>query len=79
MPLESVSQEGEVDPRIIREAREDGWRPKEEFNGREEDWIDAETFVRRGKEINPLLRKNNEKLKRELDESAPTRSLEHEH
>lgn len=51
------------------EARAQGWVGLEEFRGKEEDWVDAETFVRRGKEIMPILRKNNEKLLKELAEA----------
>ena len=51
------------------EARSQGWVPQEEFRGKEDDWVDAETFVRRGKEIMPILRKNNEKLLKELAEA----------
>ena len=51
------------------EARAQGWVAAEEFRGSESDWVDAETFVRRGKEIMPILRKNNEKLLKELGEA----------
>jgi len=51
------------------EARSQGWVAKEEFRGSENDWVDAETFVRRGREIMPILRKNNEKLLKELGEA----------
>jgi len=54
-------------PEIELEARAQGWVPKEEFRGKESDWIDAEVFVQRGKEINPILRKNNERIQKELD------------
>ena len=33
-------------------ARRQGWRPKDEFEGPDGKWVDAETFVERGKEIN---------------------------
>lgn len=52
-----------------QEASAQGWVPKEQFRGSESDWVDAETFVRRGKEIMPILRKNNEKLLKELNEA----------
>lgn len=52
---------------VEQEAKRFGWVPKEEFRGTESDWVDAETFVKRGKEINPILRANNERLKKELD------------
>ena len=51
------------------EARAQGWVPQEEFRGRENDWVDAETFVKRGREILPIVRKNNEKLLKELKEA----------
>lgn len=55
----------EVNP-VEQEARSQGWVDKDEFRGSETDWVDAETFVRRGKEIMPVLRKNNEKLLQRL-------------
>ena len=54
---------------VEQEARAQGWVSAEEFRGKEDDWVDAETFVRRGKEIMPILRKNNEKLLKELAEA----------
>jgi hypothetical protein len=48
------------------QARELGWRPQTEFKGKEADFVDAETFVKRGKEIMPLLKKNNQRLEGEL-------------
>lgn len=65
---QEVSQEAQV-PEVESEARSQGWVAKEEFRGSEDDWVDAETFVRRGKEIMPILRKNNEKLLKELNEA----------
>ena len=60
----------QLDPQVEKEARLFGWVPKEEFRGSESDWVDAEVFVKRGKEINPILRKNNELLMKKLDEKA---------
>lgn len=59
-----------VNQQTEKEARLFGWVPKEEFRGSEDDWVDAEVFVKRGKEINPILRKNNELLMKKLDEKA---------
>lgn len=59
-----------VNEQTQKEARLFGWVPKEEFRGSEDDWVDAEVFVKRGKEINPILRKNNELLIKKLDEKA---------
>lgn len=44
------------------EARAIGWRPKEEFRGDPDKWVDAETFVDRGRHFLPILRSNNAKL-----------------
>lgn len=44
------------------EAKALGWVPKEEFRGNPDKWVDADSFVERGKSIMPILRKNNEKL-----------------
>jgi hypothetical protein len=56
-------------PDFESEARAQGWVGQEEFRGRETDWVDAETFVKRGREILPIVRKNNEKLLKELQEA----------
>jgi hypothetical protein len=67
-----IDQVQDVDPVIQeteREARTQGWVPKEEFRGKETDWIEAEVFVQRGREINPILRKNNERIQKELDKA----------
>lgn len=59
-----------IDPKTEYEARMFGWVPREEFRGSDDDWVDAETFVKRGKEINPILRKNNEILMHKLEEKS---------
>ena len=66
--MSDVDQQQPVDNLgVEQEAKRFGWVPKEEFRGNETDWVDADTFVKRGKEINPILRANNERLKKELD------------
>lgn len=57
--------EGSVPQEILDEAMAEGWRPEEEYNGKAP-WIDAETFVKRGREINPILKKNNDRLLAEI-------------
>lgn len=63
----NVDQQTEVNNEVIKEAEGQGWVPKERFRGDEKDWVDAETFVKRGREILPILRKNNESLVKELN------------
>jgi len=52
---------------ILDEAFAQGWVPKEQWTGKEDEWTDAETFVRRGREINPILRKTLKKKDAEID------------
>lgn len=49
------------------EARLLGWKPLEEFNGPPERWRDAEAFLEKGKQINGFLRKDFDKLRKELE------------
>lgn len=65
--VQEQQEENGLDPAVESEARAEGWRPLEEFDGPEERWVDAETFVKRGREINPILRKNNARLQKEVD------------
>ena len=46
------------------EAKQFGWVPQEDFKGNPDEWRDAETFLRRGKEINGFLRKDLDKIMR---------------
>lgn len=55
---------------IEQAAREMGWRPKEEFKGDPDKWIDATEFVRRGENFVPLLRKENATLKSRLEQQG---------
>ena len=62
----------EVDEETLKEAKRQGWVPQEDYNGPEDKWVDADTFVKKGKEINALLRKDNDFLKREVAEMKTT-------
>lgn len=55
---------------VEAQARADGWVPKDQWRGRPEDWIDAPTFVERGREILPIV---NSRLRRAEDEAAQLR------
>lgn len=54
-------------PEVVREATEMGWIPKEQFKGDEGKWVDAETFVKRGREFIPFLQANNRKLQAQVN------------
>jgi hypothetical protein len=66
---EEASVTNETSPEVRHEAESQGWVPKERFRGNENDWVDAETFVKRGREILPILRKNNENLIKDLNQT----------
>jgi len=63
---ETNSQPQGPAPEIISQATEMGWVPKEKFRGDPDRWVDAETFVRKGEEVMPLLRANNKRLNDQL-------------
>lgn len=50
------------------EARASGWVPEAEFKGDKKpaQFLDAETFVKRGEELTPFIRKENQRLKEEI-------------
>jgi len=64
--LEEVQDDGSLSFDYEEEARLQGWVEKEDFRGDPVSWVDAETFVKKGREINPILRANNEQLKRSI-------------
>ena len=58
---------GEGTPDYEYEARMSGWKPEDEWDGKEGTWRSAKEFVERGREINPILRENNRKLMAEIE------------
>lgn len=66
-PQDTASDVNDNAPRDYEaEAREHGWTGQDEFKGDPSRWIDAETFVKRADEVMPLLKKQNDTLKREM-------------
>lgn len=71
--LESAGSDGaagggapvQIDQAIEAEARRSGWRPKEQFTGDPNSWVDAKTFVQRGKEILPHIQRHSARLEHE--------------
>jgi len=58
------------------EARKLGWAPREKWRGKPEEFVEAGEFLRRGREVMPILRTQfdrtraeNEKLRKELEET----------
>lgn len=60
------SQEAPQTSASDEEARLMGWVPKEEFRGPEDHWIDSESFLDRGRQILPIVKKNNQELTKKL-------------
>lgn len=58
---QQVDQESDVKLSPVEEkARNQGWRPLEEWNGSEDDWVDAKTFVVRGELFDKIKKQRNE-------------------
>lgn len=58
------------DTDVEAKAAELGWIPKDQFKGDPERWVDAETFVRRGEELMPLLKATNRRQKEQIERLA---------
>ena len=56
------TEESEVSADLESRARKMGWLPEDREKGPKEHWVDAETYVKRGEEILPLLPATNKKL-----------------
>lgn len=70
-PLSADGEEAQADTQPEEEAFEEqarwqGWVDKDEFRGPKDQWIDARTFVEKGREINSILRANNDRLTRDF-------------
>lgn len=66
------SDEQEVGRDIEARARDMGWVPADEFKGDSSRWTDAETFVRRGEEILPILKSRLKKTEGRINELTET-------
>lgn len=54
------------DTNFEAEALKMGWSPKEKFRGDASHWVDAKTYVERGRQFLPLLQANNRRLNEQL-------------
>jgi len=61
------------------EARLQGWKPQEEFEGDESKWVDAETFVKRGEQFVGFLKPRLDKLENKLKEQEQINKDLHAH
>lgn len=61
------SQDSAPERNYETEAKELGWVPKDEFKGDPSRWRDAESYVKRGEEFVPFIKKQNKLLADELN------------
>jgi hypothetical protein len=75
---EELPPEGETPPepelsaedkQYEERARRQGWRPKEEYSGNADRWVDAKTFVLRGEAELPLIRERFRKMDQQFAET----------
>jgi len=57
---------GDVDAAVESKARAMGWRPKSEFKGDPERFVDAAEYVRKGEEMLPIVKAENRRLQEQL-------------
>lgn len=61
--LEEEEVEAAENARLEAEARKGGWRPLAEYTGRPGGWVDAKTFLQRGEEFAPFVKKQRDELR----------------
>lgn len=59
----------EVTPEELKEAVDLGWADKDQWRGDPNHWVDARTFLERGRHVLPIVQQNNERLKESLRET----------
>jgi len=62
----------ESSPEVLAEARRMGWRPQDQYTGDPSKWVDANTFVERGRQFSSRLQKEVTTLKQKLEEQNET-------
>lgn len=63
---DEVIEVAEPSAEELKEARLLGWSPKEQWRGNPDEWLDAKSFLDRGKSVLPILKSNNQRLQSEL-------------
>lgn len=61
--VQAAADQADMEARALKM----GWKPKEQFKGAEDRWVDAEVYVRRGEEFLPLVQASNRELKGQLE------------
>lgn len=53
---------------IERQAREIGWKPKDQWKGDQTNWVDADVFLEKSKTFMPYLQHERQRLRQELEQ-----------
>ena len=64
--IEQVEVEAPEPTESEAKARRQGWRPKDEYRGPDEKWVDADAFLKRSDEELPVMRERLKKQDRDL-------------
>ena len=64
--MADIEDDGGPAPELIKEARNMGWLPQEEYKGNPDKWVDADEYVEKGKQVMPILLANNKRLQNDL-------------
>jgi hypothetical protein len=67
-PTGGDDQYGTATDADIAFAESAGWRPREEYDGPEGTWEPADVFATKARQINRVLNKSNESLRKEIQE-----------
>jgi hypothetical protein len=59
--------ESSAPPDVQKQAEQMGWIPPSRFRGDPERFVDADTYIKRGEEVLPIVREQNKRLHTELD------------
>ena len=59
-------------PELETQARSMGWVPKDNFRGDPDRWVDAETFVKRGEEVLPIVNAQNRQMRQKIEQLENT-------
>lgn len=58
--------DADYDPAIVEAAKRQGWKPRDQFDGPEEEWVPPDVFNDRAMQINPILRAKNARMEAAL-------------
>lgn len=61
-----MTEETQVSPELIAEAKEMGWVDKPDFRGNPDHWVPADQYVEKGRSVLPIVNAHNKTLREQL-------------